>query len=111
VTIKPITWLGTSRKDVQTLSDEARQQLGVDLRRVQQGKQPRDWKPMNTVGAGAIEIRVRADGAYRLLYVAKFAESIYVLHVFQKKTQQTARFDLAVARARFATLRQLRKGI
>lgn len=44
---------------------------------------PRDWKPMSQVGSGVFEIRVRVGGAFRLIYVAKFTEGIYVLHVFQ----------------------------
>lgn len=56
---------------------------------------------MNTIGPGVIEIRVRAEGAFRLIYVAKFAEGIYVLHVFQKKSRKTSPLDLELARARF----------
>ena len=59
---------------------------------VQLGGMPCDFKPMPTVGAGAYEIRVRdAAGAFRVIYVAKIADAIYVLHDFQKKTQKTAK--------------------
>jgi phage-related protein len=77
-----------------------RRELGFDLRRVQTGGFPRDWKPMPQVGAGVNEVRIRSVGGHRVLYVAKFAEGVYVLHAFQKKSQQTARFDLARARYR-----------
>ena len=55
---------------------------------------------MSTVGAGVSELRVRVGGAFRLLYVAKFPEAVYVLHVFQKKSQRTARLDIELGRAR-----------
>lgn len=69
---------------------------------------PRDWKPLPSVGAGVVEIRVRVGGAYRLVYIAKHAEGIYVLHVFQKKSQKTARMDIEVARSRLKEVRRTR---
>jgi phage-related protein len=62
---------------------------------------PTDFKPMPAVGKGVYEIRVRLDGAWRVLYVAKFQEAVYVLHVFQKKTQKTAKEDIEVARRNY----------
>jgi len=103
-----VLWVGSSRDDQRALSRDVRRELGFDLRRVQQGKMPRDWKPMASVGAGVIEIRVRVGGTYRLMYVAKYAEGIYVLHVFQKKSRKTSVLDLAVARTRLAALRRAR---
>lgn len=64
---------------------------------------------MVIVGAGVVEVRVRVDGAYRLMYIAKFAEGIYVLHVFQKKTQKTSGLDIDLARARLAALQRARQ--
>ncbi|KER00958.1 type II toxin-antitoxin system RelE/ParE family toxin, partial [Photorhabdus temperata] len=70
---------------------------------------PDDWKPMSTVGAGVKEIRVKdADGIYRVMYVAKFEEAVYVLHCFQKKTEQTSLKDIALAKKRFKELLQER---
>jgi phage-related protein len=67
--------------------------------------EPKDWKPMENVGAGVREIRIREEsGAYRAMYVTKFAAAIYVLHCFQKKTQKTAPNDLALARRRYKEL-------
>lgn len=88
---KSILWVATARDDIRTLPASVRQELGTDLRRIQSGLSPRDWKPMPTIGSGVNEIRVRVQGAYRLMYVATFAEGIYVLHVFQKKSQKTSR--------------------
>ena len=81
--------------------------MGTELRRVQEGLEPLDWKPMAAVGAGFREIRVRdASGAYRVLYIASFVEAIYVLHSFQKKTQATPKRDLDLATLRYRLLRQ-----
>ena len=105
---KALVWVGSSREDIRALSREVRRELGFDLRLVQQGEMPRNWKPMTSIGAGVIEIRVRVGGAFRLMYVAKHAEGIYVLHVFQKKSRKTAELDLAVARMRLAAIRRSR---
>jgi phage-related protein len=57
---------------------------------------------MPSVGAGAYEVRVRdASGAFRAIYVAKFADAIYVLHAFQKKTQKTRKEDIELAAKRY----------
>ena len=69
---------------------------------------PGSWKPMASVGAGVVELRVHLNGAFRILYVTKYVEGIYVLHAFQKHTRKTGRLDLEVARKRFRTLRVLR---
>ena len=78
---------------------------GYQLDQVQRGRDPDDWKPMNGVGQGVREIRVRDDsGAFRVLYVAKFEDAIYVLHCFQKKSQKTAKRDLELAGQRYRDL-------
>lgn len=100
--MKPLEFLGSSRDDLAAMPAGVRHDIGVELMRVQFGAQPRDFKPMPAVGAGAYEIRIRdASGAYRVMYVAKFAAAIYVLHAFQKKTQQTAKSDIEIAKARY----------
>ena len=71
---------------------------------VQSGLEPRDWKPMPTVGAGVNEIRVKADGQWRVLYVAKFAGAVYVLHAFGKKTQRTEKADIDLATRPYSDL-------
>jgi phage-related protein len=110
VTDKELIWVGSSRADLSALPEDARRQLGFELREVQRGRAPRDWKPMPTVGAGVVEIRVRdAEGAFRLFYVAKFGEAIYVLHAFQKNTQKTSALDLELARSRYAAVRRHRQ--
>ena len=94
MTIKPVEWLGDSRERVQAFPSEARREVGFELWEVQQGKQPSDWKPMPSVGLGVNEIRVRAGNAYRLIYVARFSEAVYVLHAFEKKSRKTSKPDL-----------------
>jgi phage-related protein len=108
VDAKPLSWVGSSRDDLRAMPPDVRHELGFDLRRVQTGGLPRDWKPMAQVGSGVSEIRVRLAGAYRVLYVAKFPEAVYVLHVFRKKSQQTTQFDLDLGRRRYATVMRAR---
>lgn len=85
--------------------ESARRQAGVQLHKIQLGLDPSDWKPMTTIGPGVREIRIRDEaGAFRVIYVARIEDAIYVLHAFQKKTQQTAKRDLDIAASR---LRQI----
>jgi phage-related protein len=99
--MKQIIWCGDSRERIRDFPDEARHGAGHQLNRVQHGREPEDWKPMATVGAGVQEIRVHQDGEFRVLYVAKFVEAVYVLHAFQKKTRKTPQKDLELAGARY----------
>jgi phage-related protein len=99
--MKPIAFIGTALDDLRDFPDEARRQAGHQLDRVQRGLDPDDWKPMAGVGSGTREIRIRDEtGAFRVIYVAALADAIYVLHAFQKKTQQTAKHDLDLAASR-----------
>ena len=109
MTIKPVVWLADSREQMSGFPADARTVAGFELWEVQQGNEPSDWKPMPSVGLGVKEIRVRVGGAYRILYVAKFAEAVYVLHVFRKKAQKTPKPDIELARTRFRELIQERK--
>lgn len=100
--MKPLVFLGSSQDDLRAMPAPVRHAMGMELMRVQFGGEPADFKPMPSVGAGAYEVRVReASGAWRTIYVAKFAEAIYVLHAFQKKTQKTAKSDLELATRRY----------
>ena len=108
--MKPVHFVGTSREDLREFPDNAQETAGFQLFKVQQGKEPDDWKPMPSVGAGVQEIRVRDDrGAYRVFYVAKFEEAVYVLHVFQKRSQKTAQPDLDLGKSRYADLLKWRR--
>lgn len=69
---------------------------------VQVGRNPSDFKPMPSVGAGPYEIRVRDEvGAFRVIYVAKFDDAVYVLHAFGKKTRETPKTDIDLASRRY----------
>ena len=97
---KTITWKGSAYRDIKSFPAEARKKAGYELYTVQCGAEPSDWKPMPSVGAGVKEIRIHCREQYRIIYVAKFEESIYVLHGFMKKTQKTVQRDIEIARSR-----------
>ena len=104
-TSKPVSFRGSSLEDLRAFPVGARRAAGFQLDRVQHGEEPSDWKPMTSIGAGVAEIRVRSeDGAFRVIYVVKFAEAIFVLHCFQKKSQRTSREDVEVAARRYKQL-------
>ena len=95
---KPILFLGDSREALRGFPDDARYVAGVELRAVQTGLEPSDWKPMKTVGAGVREVRIKeASGAFRVIYLATLPDRVLVLHAFQKKTQQTPKRDIDLA--------------
>ena len=103
--MKPVCFLGNSLECLREFPEDARHDAGYQLEKVQRGEQPDDFKPMPAVGKGAEEIRMTDEsGAYRVVYVARRAEAVYVLHAFQKKTRATSRHDIEVARKRFAQL-------
>lgn len=104
-----MVWLGSSRADIRVFPDAPRQIAGHELFQVQRGLSPSDWKPFGTVGAGVIELRVRVGGAFRVLYIAKFPEAVYVLHAFEKKSRRTRQTDIELARTRFRDLERWRK--
>ena len=100
-------FLGDSLKCIRDFPEDARHDVGYQLDKVQRGDQPEDFKPMPGIGKGVEEIRVsEPSGAYRLIYVARRAEAVYVLHAFQKKAQATPKRDLEIARQRFGKLKE-----
>jgi len=101
---KPLIWLGSSQRDLKAFPPDARRVAGFQLRRVQQGLEPNDWKPMTTVGAGVQEIRIHTGLEHRVFYVAKFTEGVYVLHAFEKRTRKTLKRETDLARDRFRAL-------
>ncbi len=109
VTDKPIEWVGSAKKDLIDFPNDARRQVGFELRSIQQGDLPSDFKPMSIVGKGVEEIRIQTDDAYRIFYVARFEEAVYVLHAFQKKTQKTSRSDIELGQQRYKQMLQQRQ--
>ena len=108
---KEIRWVGSSYDDLLAYPRAPRKEAGFQLGKVQAGLEPTDWKSFDEVGAGAREIRISdAKGIFRVMYVAKFEEAVYVLHCFQKKTQATSKQDQAIATARYRAVVNARRG-
>lgn len=99
--MKPLKFVGSSLDDLRDFPEEARRMAGFELRAIQNGFEPRDWKPIQSVGTGAKEIRIHILGEWRIIYVAKFNDAVYVLHAFQKKTQKTNQRDIELASGRY----------
>jgi phage-related protein len=107
---KEIRWVGSSLDDLLAFPKAPRKEAGFQLGKVQAGLDPTDWKPFDEVGAGTREIRIGdAKGIFRVMYVAKFEEAVYVLHCFQKKTQATSKQDRDIAAARYRAAAIARK--
>jgi phage-related protein len=99
---KEIRWMGSSYRDLLDFPEEPRRQAGFQLGKIQAGLDPDDWKPFDAIGAGTREILIKeADGIYRVMYVTKFVEALYVLHSFQKKTQKLGPHDRNIAETRY----------
>ena len=96
--MKRLTFVGSSLDDLRNFPDEARRAAGFELRAVQTGLEPSDWKAMQVIGPGVKEIRIHVLGEWRVIYVAKLRDAVYVLHAFQKKTRKASRQDVDVAR-------------
>lgn len=98
---KPLRFVGSSLDDLRDFPDEARRGAGFELRAIQNGLEPTDWKPMWAVGPGVKEIRIHVLGEWRVIYVATLKDAVYVLHAFQKKTRKTSQQDIELARRRY----------
>jgi phage-related protein len=99
--MRPLRFLGSSLDDLRNFPDEARRAAGFELRAIQNGLEPSDWKPMQVIGPGVREIRIHVLGEWRVIYVVKIRDAVYVLHAFQKKTRKTSRHDIDLARLRY----------
>ena len=103
--MRPAHFVGTAREDLAAFPETARRRAGYELFMVQVGREPKDFKPLPGVGRGACEIRVRDDaGAFRVIYVARLEDAVYVLHAFQKKTRRTSQADIELAAARYKSI-------
>jgi phage-related protein len=108
--MKPIDWRGSALVDVRAFPDDAKKVAGFQLRKVQQGANPDEFKPMPEIGSGVNEIIIdTADGWFRVMYVAKLEEAVYVLHSFQKKTNKTSQSDKDIAKRRYKAVVEERK--
>jgi phage-related protein len=87
--MKQVEFLGSSLDDLRAFPEEAKRESGYQIDRVQNGLEPDNFKPMTTVGTSVYEIRVEdQSGAFRVIYIAKFEQCVYVLHCFQKKSKK-----------------------
>ncbi len=107
--MKPLKWLGNSYARLKKFPKEAMSQAGYQLNKVQTGREPADWKPISSIGLGVMELRIHEPHEHRVIYVAKYAEAVYVLHVSDKKTQKTSDKDLKLARKIYGQLQKTRE--
>lgn len=87
--MKPVMWIGSSRKDLREMPEEVQSEFGHFLREIQKGKDPGNTKPLKHFGvSGVSEIIVdERQGTFRTVYTVEFKDMIAVLHVFQKKSK------------------------
>lgn len=108
MTDKLIYWVGASREELLNFPKESRRKVGFQLRAIQRGQKPSDSKPMPTIGKGVEEIRIWTGEAYRIFYVARFEEAVYVLHAFHKQTQKISKQDIELGQKRYQKMVQFR---
>ena len=103
--MKQIKFLSDSLDKIREFHIDTRKDIGFQLDKVQNGEQPDDFKPMPSIGKGVEEIRSWDEtGTYRVIYLARLVDAVYVLHAFQKKTQQTSKKDIDLAQKRYKEL-------
>ena len=108
--MKPVNFCADSLDALRAFPESAKREAGYQLDKVQHGLEPDDWKPMSSIGSGVKEVRIWDEaGTFRVIYVAKLADAVYVLHCFQKKTEQTSEKDIKLARRRFKELMETTK--
>jgi phage-related protein len=107
--MKDVQFRGHSLADMKEFPQSARREAGFQIDRVQRGFEPCDWKPMTSVGAGVREIRITEGDPphriYRVFYVTKLGDVVYVLHCFQKTTQKTSLRDINIGKLRLQELK------
>ncbi|MFM0596316.1 type II toxin-antitoxin system RelE/ParE family toxin [Paraburkholderia dilworthii] len=107
---KELRWIGSSYRDLLAFPEEARRQAGFQLGKIQAGLDPDDWKSFDSIGPGTREIRIKeANGIFRVMYVTKFVNALYVLHCLQKKTQRLTPHDRKIAETRYRAIINDRK--
>jgi phage-related protein len=105
VPLRPLVWMGNSRKNIREFPSEVQKAVGYALQLVQAGETPLDAKPFKGVGSAVYEIVKRYDtDTYRAVYAVKIGEKIYVLHAFQKKSKKgikTPQTDVDLIKQRY----------
>ena len=109
--LRPVVWLGDSKKNLRDFPDGAQKLLGDELQLIQFGGMPKDAKPFKGIGSGVLEIALRyASGAYRVVVALQIGRRIYVLHAFQKKSKtgiETPKLDVELIKRRYAKAKEL----
>jgi phage-related protein len=101
-----VAWEGDSREILQSFPEVVRQNFGFELWQLQQGERPRDCRPLPSIGSGVFELRDQDERAwYRVVYLSRINDIIYVLHCFEKKSREMPRKDFEKAKQRFKTVK------
>jgi phage-related protein len=101
-----IAWEGDSKEVISSFPDVAKYNLGFDLRLLQQGQQPTDYRPMSSIGPGVFELRDQDERAwYRVIYLSRVRGVIHVLHCFEKRSRETPMKEINTARQRLKAAR------
>ena len=103
-----LKFAGSALADIRVFPLEARQEAGYQLSQVQFGHEPSDWKPMSSISPGVREIRIHKKGEFRVIYITKFNEAVYVLHAFQKKARKISKKDMELIKARLKMISEVR---
>lgn len=114
-TAKDVVWMGGSLKDLRGFPDEVKQVFGTAIYYAQLGgKHPQATPMKGYKGAGVVEIVEDCDGdTYRCVYTVRYADKVYVLHAFQKKSKKgiaTPQADIEVVNSRLREVK-IREGI
>ncbi len=107
--LKPVVFLGRSKRTIKKFPEEARKNAGAEIKLLQLGQLPTDWKSMKGIGLGAREIRIHHPHEHRVIFVASYPEAIYILHAFEKKSEKTNPLHIQVARQNYAKISQIHK--
>ena len=101
-----VAWEGDSKEVISSFPDAAKYNLGFDLRLLQQGQQPTDYRPMSSIGVGVFELRDQdARAWYRVIYLSRVRGVIHVLHCFEKRSRETPMKEINTARQRLKAAR------
>jgi phage-related protein len=113
-TVRPLFWMGSSRRDVRSFPQQVRRDIGQALYATQLGETDPAVKPLKGFGGGSVlEVVANHEGdTWRLVYTVRYAEAIYVLHAFQKKSKSgraTAKTDIELVLHRLAQAERLHR--
>lgn len=109
VELKSLIWMGSSLEDLRAFPEQIRKDAGFQLHRIQAGLEAVDWKPMAEIGKGVAEVRLRdRSGNYRVIYLSRTEDAVYILHCFNKKCQRTRQQDKTIASARYQAVQRFR---